>query len=147
VIRRRIVLAYWIIALGFFTPGAVYAYIDPATTTYIIQIITALVVTVGVSLSIFLYRFRMASAKARYGLLGLIHRIRRVRNGRAMRAPTTTDRTDAQCALLQLQPAGYRTDAQCAPLRLKRGVRDGRAMRAPTFVKQRVCRFLCSLYM
>ena len=76
-IRRRIALAYWAVALGFFMPGAAYAYIDPATTTYIIQIITALVVTVGVSLSVFLYRFRMVSAKLRYGLSGLLHRIRR----------------------------------------------------------------------
>ena len=80
-IRRRIVLSYWIVALGLFTPGAVFAYIDPATTTYIIQIITALVVTVGVSLSILLYRFRMVSAKIRYGLYGLLYRLRRETKG------------------------------------------------------------------
>ena len=76
-IRRRIVLAYWVVALGFFTPGAVHAYIDPATTTYLIQIFTALVVTIGVSLSIFLYRFRIITAKVRYGIYGLIYRLRR----------------------------------------------------------------------
>jgi len=76
---------YWVIALGFFTPGAVYAYIDPATTTYIIQIITALVVTVGVSLSVFMYRFRMISAKVRYGAYGLLYRLRNgKRPGRAV---------------------------------------------------------------
>jgi len=75
-IRRRIVLVYWIVAIGFFIPTAVYAYIDPATTTYIIQIITALVVTVGVSLSVFLYRFRMISAKIRYGVYAIFHRRR-----------------------------------------------------------------------
>ena len=75
--RLRIALLYWVIALVFFTPGAVYAYIDPATTTYIIQIMTALVVTIGVSLSVFLYRFRMVSAKIRYGLYGLLYRLRR----------------------------------------------------------------------
>jgi hypothetical protein len=73
-IRRRIALAYWVIALALFIPSAVYAYIDPATTTYIIQIITALVVTVGVSLSVFLYRFRMISARIKYGLYGLFSR-------------------------------------------------------------------------
>jgi hypothetical protein len=73
-IRRRIALLYWVAALAFFVPSAAYAYIDPATTTYIIQIITALVVTVGVSLSVFLYRFRMISAKLKYGLYGLFSR-------------------------------------------------------------------------
>jgi len=73
-IRRRIVLAYWVIALAFFVPGAAYAYIDPATTTYLIQIITALVVTVGVSLSVFLYRFKMITSKIKFRLYGLIYR-------------------------------------------------------------------------
>ena len=74
--RLRIILAYWVAALAFFTPGAAHAYIDPATTTYLIQIVTALVVTLGVSLSIFLYRFHMISAKIKYGLYGLIYRLR-----------------------------------------------------------------------
>ena len=73
-IRRKIALIYWVLALAFFLPNATYAYIDPATTTYIIQIITALVVTVGVSLSIFLYRFKMISAKMKYSLYGLFSR-------------------------------------------------------------------------
>ena len=73
-IRRRIVLAYWVIAIGLFMPVAVYAYIDPATTTYLIQIFTALVVMIGISLSIFMYRFRMVSAKVKYGLYGLFRR-------------------------------------------------------------------------
>ena len=55
-------------------PGAAHAYIDPATTTYLIQIFTALVVTIGVSLSVFLYRFRIITAKIRYGLYGFLHR-------------------------------------------------------------------------
>ena len=71
----RIVLLYWVVALGFFMPGAVYAYIDPATTTYLIQIITALVVTVGVSLSVFLFRLRMVFSEARYRLLGFFYRL------------------------------------------------------------------------
>ena len=79
--RRRIVLVYWVIAFGFFVPGAAYAYIDPATTTYLIQIVTALVVTVGVSLSIFMYRFRMVSSKIRYGVYGLLRRMRAKADG------------------------------------------------------------------
>jgi hypothetical protein len=49
-----------------------WAYIDPATTTYLIQILTALVVTLGVSLSVFLYRFHVIAANAR----ALLHRVR-----------------------------------------------------------------------
>jgi len=75
-IRRRIALIFWVLALSLFVPGAVHAYIDPATTTYLIQIVTALVVTLGVSLSIFLYRFHMISAKIKYGLFGMMHRLR-----------------------------------------------------------------------
>ena len=80
-IRFRVSLIYWVIALGFFIPGAAHAYIDPATTTYIIQIVTALVVTVGVSLSVFMYRFRMISAKVRYGVYGLLRRFAPRKNG------------------------------------------------------------------
>ena len=76
-IRRRIVLAYWVIAISLFIPNAAYAYIDPATTTYLIQIATALVVTVGVSLSIFLYRFKMISSKIKFWIYGLLYRSRR----------------------------------------------------------------------
>ena len=75
-IRRRIALIYWVAAISLFMPGAAYAYIDPATTTYLIQIATALVVTIGVSLSIFLYRFKMISTKIKYRVYGLIYRSR-----------------------------------------------------------------------
>jgi len=75
-IRRRIVLVYWVAAISLFTPGAAYAYIDPATTTYLIQIATALVVTIGVSLSIFLYRFRMISSKIKYLFYGVLYRLK-----------------------------------------------------------------------
>ena len=73
-IRRRIVLIYWVAAISLFMPSAAYAYIDPATTTYLIQIATALVVTIGVSLSIFLYRFRMISSKIHFWFYGLVYR-------------------------------------------------------------------------
>ncbi|MCL2110643.1 MAG: hypothetical protein FWH32_00020 [Clostridiales bacterium] len=67
-------IAYWVVAAGFFVPSVAYAYIDPATTTYIVQIVTALVVMLGVSLSIFLYKFNMVSARVKYGLYGIFYR-------------------------------------------------------------------------
>ena len=73
-IRRRIVLIYWICAIVFL-PNAAYAYIDPATTTYLIQIATALIVMAGVSLTIFLYRFRMITSKIKYWLYSVFYRI------------------------------------------------------------------------
>ena len=57
--KRRLILLYWIIATTLFIPSVSFAYIDPATTTYLIQIATAIVITIGVSLSIFFYKFRM----------------------------------------------------------------------------------------
>ena len=73
--RLRIVLIYWVIAICFFMPQAAYAYIDPATTTYLIQIITAIVIMAGVSLSVFMYRFKLISARIKYGLYGLTRRV------------------------------------------------------------------------
>lgn len=60
--ERRVIarlLAAWVFLMAFGVPHYAYAYIDPATTTYIIQIAAALVITLGVSFSIVLYRFRM----------------------------------------------------------------------------------------
>jgi hypothetical protein len=45
--------------LFFLLPNTAHAYIDPATTTYIIQIATAIIVTLSVTFSIVLFRFRM----------------------------------------------------------------------------------------
>lgn len=59
----RHLLVLWVFLLALFVPQYAYAYIDPATTTYLIQIATALVITLGVSFSIVLYRFRMIFAK------------------------------------------------------------------------------------
>ena len=87
-IRRRIALAYWVIAIAFFIPKVAYAYIDPATTTYLVQIATALVVTIGVSLSIFLYRFRLITSRIKYWFSGLIYRSRvKGGKGRGTEAP------------------------------------------------------------
>ena len=74
--RFRVVLVYWAVAIVFFMPGAAHAYIDPATTTYLIQIVTALAVTAGVSLSILMYRIHIVAAKIRFGLYGLLYRAR-----------------------------------------------------------------------
>ena len=83
--KRRIILIYWVAAIVFL-PKAVYAYIDPATTTYLIQIATAVIVMAGVSLTVFLYRFRTISAKVKYWLYGVLYRsglLRSARNDKA----------------------------------------------------------------
>ncbi|MDR3363344.1 MAG: hypothetical protein LBS91_00095 [Clostridiales Family XIII bacterium] len=69
--RRRLALAYWVAALALFAPSAAYAYIDPATTTYLIQIITAVVITLGVAFSVFLYKFQMFFANFRVKVYAL----------------------------------------------------------------------------
>jgi len=56
-------LVLWVVLLTLGVPRLAYAYIDPATTTYLIQIATAIVITVGVSFTIVLYRFRMLFTK------------------------------------------------------------------------------------
>ncbi|MDR2715907.1 MAG: hypothetical protein LBB46_04080, partial [Coriobacteriaceae bacterium] len=57
--KHLIFFGYWFLASLVVPSELAWGYIDPATTTYIIQVSTAIVVTVGVSLSIFLYRFQM----------------------------------------------------------------------------------------
>lgn len=64
--ERRVIaclLAAWVFLLALFVPRYAYGYIDPATTTYIIQVVAALVITLSVSFSIVLYRFRMLIMK------------------------------------------------------------------------------------
>lgn len=46
----------------------VHAYIDPATTTYLIQIVSALVITLGVTVGIFFNRIRLFFLNIRVGL-------------------------------------------------------------------------------
>ena len=74
-------MMYWIAAFVLL-PNAAYAYIDPATTTYLIQIATAVVVMAGVSLTVFVYRFRTISAKVRYWLYGVFYRSGVLRSSR-----------------------------------------------------------------
>jgi hypothetical protein len=81
--RRRLILTLWVVIFAFLIPSASYAYIDPATTTYIIQVFAAVVITLGVSLSVFIYKFRMifVSAKTRfYQFLAKISKSRRIKD-------------------------------------------------------------------
>ncbi|HZK29497.1 MAG TPA: hypothetical protein VFD19_04700 [Clostridia bacterium] len=48
-----------VISLFFTRSQTAHAYIDPATTTYLIQVISALVITLGVTVGIFFSRIRM----------------------------------------------------------------------------------------
>jgi len=78
-VKRRIVIIYWAAAVVLL-PNAAYAYIDPATTTYLIQIATALVVMAGVSLTVFLYRFRTISQKIKFWFYGRFYRAANAEN-------------------------------------------------------------------
>jgi len=69
-----------------------WAYIDPATTTYIIQVAAAIVITLGVSLSIFLYRFRIIITNLRVTLHALTSRLRnRDTKGKQQNPATISD--------------------------------------------------------
>lgn len=49
---------FLLVAFVFTTP--VYAYIDPATTTYVIQIVTAIVITLSVTIGVFFTKLRLS---------------------------------------------------------------------------------------
>ncbi|MCL1847012.1 MAG: LTA synthase family protein [Coriobacteriia bacterium] len=73
--KRIFLIAFWF-ALFLLVPARpAWAYIDPATTTYLIQIVTALIITLGVSLSIFLYRFQIIITNIRVMLHAFAKRI------------------------------------------------------------------------
>ena len=75
--RRVFLLAFLVVLLTLVPATPALAYIDPATTTYIIQVATALIITLGVSLSIFFYRFQMVITNARVYLHALSRRFSR----------------------------------------------------------------------
>ena len=52
------IISFVLASLSFSAP--VHAYIDPATTTYIIQIVTALIITLGVTIGVFFTRVRLS---------------------------------------------------------------------------------------
>ncbi len=58
-----------------------WAYIDPATTTYIIQIAAAIVITLGVSLSVFIYRFQMFMTNLKVSLYTLMRSLHKKETG------------------------------------------------------------------
>ncbi len=51
-------ISFLLVCLCFSVPA--HAYIDPATTTYIIQIVTAIVITLGVTIGVFFTRVRLS---------------------------------------------------------------------------------------
>ncbi|MDR2673256.1 MAG: LTA synthase family protein [Coriobacteriales bacterium] len=73
--RRRVwLLAYTIflaIVVFFGFPATAFAYIDPATTSYIIQIVSGLIISLSVAFGVFFRRIQMAfvTTKARLGAL------------------------------------------------------------------------------
>ncbi|MDR1067655.1 MAG: hypothetical protein LBL36_00210 [Clostridiales Family XIII bacterium] len=101
--RQKIFITYWALA-ALLVPGAAYAYIDPATTTYIIQIITAIVITLGVTLGVLLYRMRMIVMKAKAHVLRLRVRFSPAKNpanSAGADAETGTERTESEDAAPQ----------------------------------------------
>ena len=83
--RRLLLFSFWFVLLVFVPATPALAYIDPATTTYIIQIVTAIIITLGVSLSIFFYRFQMIVTNLRISFYALRQRLGR-RKGKAASA-------------------------------------------------------------
>lgn len=63
--RRLIVGKIAFLLLCCSLPLNVHAYIDPATTTYVIQIVSAIVITVGITIGVFFGRIRMFLLNAR----------------------------------------------------------------------------------
>ena len=76
--KRKIFLfaAYWFGALMLVPGEYAWGYIDPATTTYILQIAAAVVVSLGVSLGVILYRFQMIATRLKVWIHSLTRRIR-----------------------------------------------------------------------
>ncbi|MDR0837271.1 MAG: LTA synthase family protein [Propionibacteriaceae bacterium] len=67
-VRRRILLIVWcsvVASVGF--PQVAYAYIDPATTSYVIQVVSALVITLSVTAGVLWNQIRtqLSTAKPR----------------------------------------------------------------------------------
>lgn len=72
--------SYWFLVLLLFPFEYAWGYIDPATTTYIIQIAAAIVITLGVSLGIFLYKLQMIVTNVKVSVHALFKRMGRRRN-------------------------------------------------------------------
>ena len=92
-LKRRFAFIVFLVVLFTLVPATpAWAYIDPATTTYLIQITTAIIITLGVSLSIFLYRFQLIITNIRVFLHALARRLSKEQSGAAA-TKGTSDRT------------------------------------------------------
>ena len=70
--RRRLLLASAALVLVYLAlPLSAHAYIDPATTTYVIQIVSAIVITLGITIGVFFGRIRMFLLNARVKLTSM----------------------------------------------------------------------------
>ena len=72
--KHLALIACWVVIFTLTPVKLAWAYIDPATTTYIIQVSAAIVITLGVSLSIFIYKFQMIITNIKVSLHALIRR-------------------------------------------------------------------------
>ena len=82
--KRIVLVAFWIILLMLAPATPALAYLDPATTTYLIQVTTAIIITLGVSLSIFFYRFQMIVTNIRVSFHVLAQKLGRRRKSEAV---------------------------------------------------------------
>jgi hypothetical protein len=77
--RLSALIGVYAFSYMFLVVDEAWAYVDPATTTYIIQIATAVIITLGVSLSVLLYRFRMVAVNIQVKLRAIAYALRRRR--------------------------------------------------------------------
>jgi hypothetical protein len=64
--NRRLLLGIFLFfSVCLMLPLSAHAYIDPATTSYVIQIVSAIVITLGITIGVFLGRIRMFFLNAR----------------------------------------------------------------------------------
>jgi len=107
--KRAFLFSYWVVAFSLFCTGSAYAYIDPATTTYIIQIAAAIVITLGVSLSIFLYKFQMILTSIKVNLHALQRRFRKKQESGETNADSSSlsasEETEAALTLMSEEEA------------------------------------------
>jgi len=91
-VRGRVLLTLWCAAViwwGFARPA--YAYIDPATTSYIIQIVSALIISLSVGIGVFFRRIQTGLVTFRPRLSAWWSRRGTAGSRRAARATETTD--------------------------------------------------------
>lgn len=98
--KRSLVIfcAYWFFACMLIPTDAAWAYIDPATTTYIIQVAAAIVITLGVSLGIFLYKLQMIVTNIKVSTHALFKRLRK-------KQETSSDKDKSDNAMLSEEEA------------------------------------------